>query len=70
MAGYRTPKPIFEMKQVMPEVHRELLKVRETLETHFREIQDVEFTGGEWEAVHASDSFCKNEHRGWDEDLC
>jgi len=44
VAGIRTPKPIFEMKQVMPEVHGELLKVRETLETHFREIQDMEFT--------------------------
>jgi pyruvate,orthophosphate dikinase len=44
VAGIRTPKPISEMKQTMPKMYRELLKVRETLEQHFRETQDMEFT--------------------------
>ena len=44
VAGIRTPKPIAEMKQSMPKMYSELLKVRETLERHFREVQDMEFT--------------------------
>jgi pyruvate,orthophosphate dikinase len=44
VAGIRTPKPVAEMKQDMPEVYEDLLKVRETLERHFREVQDMEFT--------------------------
>jgi pyruvate,orthophosphate dikinase len=44
VAGIRTPKPIYEMSKVMPDMYRELLKVRETLEHHFREPQDMEFT--------------------------
>jgi pyruvate,orthophosphate dikinase len=44
VAGIRTPKPISEMRQTMPDMYRELLKVRETLEHHFKEAQDMEFT--------------------------
>ena len=44
VAGIRTPKPISEMQHSMPEMYRELLKVRETLEHHFTEVQDMEFT--------------------------
>lgn len=44
VAGIRTPKPILEMSKSMPEMYRELLKVRETLEHHFKEVQDMEFT--------------------------
>ena len=44
VAGIRTPKPILEMKQTMPEMYGELMKVRETLEHHFKEVQDMEFT--------------------------
>ena len=44
VAGIRTPKPISEMKQTMPQMYSELLRVRETLEQHFREVQDMEFT--------------------------
>lgn len=44
VAGIRTPKPIAEMRNTMPEMYRELLKVRETLEHHFKEAQDMEFT--------------------------
>ena len=44
VAGIRTPRPISEMKQTMPQMYSELLKVRATLEHHFREVQDMEFT--------------------------
>ncbi len=44
VAGIRTPKPIMEMQNTMPEMYRELLNVRETLEHHFKEVQDMEFT--------------------------
>ncbi len=44
VAGIRTPKPISEMQQFMPEVYQELLKVRQILEHHFQEAQDMEFT--------------------------
>ena len=44
VTGIRTPKPILEMKNALPEMFRELLKVRETLEHHFKEVQDMEFT--------------------------
>ena len=44
VAGIRTPKPIAEMQNTIPDMYRELLKVRETLEHHFREVQDMEFT--------------------------
>jgi pyruvate,orthophosphate dikinase len=44
VAGIRTPKPILEMKKEMPKVHAQLERVRATLEKHYREMQDVEFT--------------------------
>src|SRR3989304_685121 len=44
VAGIRTPKPIQEMKKEMPKIYRELERVRKTLEEHFREVQDFEFT--------------------------
>jgi pyruvate,orthophosphate dikinase len=44
VAGIRTPKPIQEMKKEMPRIYRELERVRKTLEGHFHEVQDFEFT--------------------------
>ncbi|MFB3886886.1 MAG: pyruvate, phosphate dikinase [Thermodesulfobacteriota bacterium] len=44
VAGIRTPKPIQEMKKEMPKIYRELERIRKTLEEHFREVQDFEFT--------------------------
>ncbi len=44
VAGIRTPKPIAAMAEEMPESHAELEKVRARLETHFRDMQDFEFT--------------------------
>ena len=44
VAGIRTPKPIQELKKEMPKTYRELERVRKTLEEHFHEVQDFEFT--------------------------
>jgi pyruvate,orthophosphate dikinase len=44
VAGIRTPKPIAEMKDEMPELHGQLLELRQKLETHYKEVQDYEFT--------------------------
>jgi pyruvate,orthophosphate dikinase len=44
VAGVRTPEPVLELKKQMPKSYAELLKVRATLEKHFKDVQDVEFT--------------------------
>ena len=44
VAGVRTPQPVLELKKLMPKSYAELLKVRRTLEQHFKDVQDVEFT--------------------------
>jgi pyruvate,orthophosphate dikinase len=44
VAGIRTPRPISEMDDWMPAVYKQLLKVRSTLEKHYKDMQDIEFT--------------------------
>ncbi|MFT3990366.1 MAG: pyruvate, phosphate dikinase [Luteolibacter sp.] len=44
VAGVRTPSPVAEMKKALPKPYAELVKVRKTLEQHFRDVQDIEFT--------------------------
>jgi len=44
VAGIRTPKPIDELKDVMPDVYEQLLKIYSTLEKHYKDLQDFEFT--------------------------
>ncbi len=44
VAGIRTPKPIDELKRDIPNAYEELLKVKDILEKHYRDIQDFEFT--------------------------
>jgi len=44
VAGIRTPQPISTLKDVMPEAYEELLQIRKTLEDHYRDMQDIEFT--------------------------
>jgi pyruvate,orthophosphate dikinase len=44
VAGIRTPKPIIELESVMPKPFAELKKVCKLLESHYQEMQDVEFT--------------------------
>ena len=44
VAGVRTPQPISELQAVMPEVYEQFVGVCNKLETHYRDMQDMEFT--------------------------
>ena len=44
VAGVRTPMPIDKMKEIMPEVYEQFQKICNTLENHYRDMQDMEFT--------------------------
>ena len=44
VAGVRTPEPVLQLKREMPQAYRELERIRQTLEKHFRDVQDFEFT--------------------------
>ena len=44
VAGVRTPKSIDTLKEVMPEAYNEFVKNCEILESHYRDMQDMEFT--------------------------
>ncbi|CAN5783528.1 pyruvate, phosphate dikinase [soil metagenome] len=44
VAGVRTPNPVLKLGKEMPNSYKQLLKVRDLLETHFRDMQDLEFT--------------------------
>ena len=53
VAGIRTPQPLsrarakpgeVSMEEALPEAYAELLQVRETLENHYKDMQDIEFT--------------------------
>ncbi len=44
VAGVRTPMPIAEMEAKFPEAYAEFIKVCETLENHYHDMQDMEFT--------------------------
>ncbi len=44
VAGVRTPMPIAKMAEVMPKVFKQFQKICDTLEEHYRDMQDMEFT--------------------------
>ena len=44
VAGVRTPMPIQKMQEILPEVYAQFLDVCDTLEKHYRDMQDMEFT--------------------------
>ncbi|QDV86559.1 pyruvate, phosphate dikinase [Planctomycetes bacterium TBK1r] len=44
VAGIRTPQPVAEMPKWNRAIHKELLEVKKTLENHYAEMQDIEFT--------------------------
>jgi pyruvate,orthophosphate dikinase len=44
VAGIRTPKNILEMKDTFPKPYEELLKLTKRLESHYKNMQDIEFT--------------------------
>ena len=44
VAGVRTPQKIDQLKEVMPEVYDQFVTICHTLEDHYRDMQDMEFT--------------------------
>ncbi|WP_353572699.1 pyruvate, phosphate dikinase [Candidatus Albibeggiatoa sp. nov. BB20] len=44
VAGIRTPKPVQEMEQELPEMYKQLVDLRNKLENHYHEVQDYEYT--------------------------
>ena len=44
VAGVRTPQKIDKLKEVMPEVYNQFVNICKTLEDHYRDMQDMEFT--------------------------
>ena len=44
VAGIRTPQPISELEKVMPEAYKQLREITTSLEKHYRDVQDFEFT--------------------------
>jgi pyruvate,orthophosphate dikinase len=44
VAGVRTPEPVAALNAEMPKAHQELERIRATLERHFKDVQDFEFT--------------------------
>jgi pyruvate, orthophosphate dikinase len=44
VAGIRTPQPVEQMQQILPEAYEQLLDTMARLEQHYRDMQDVEFT--------------------------
>ncbi|MCL2124992.1 MAG: pyruvate, phosphate dikinase [Oscillospiraceae bacterium] len=44
VAGIRTPQSIDQLRDVMPEAYGEFVKICDTLETHYHDMQDMEFT--------------------------
>ena len=44
VAGIRTPLPVDEMPKWNKQVHKQLLEIKDKLEQHYRDVQDIEFT--------------------------
>ena len=44
VAGIRTPQPIADLESIMPDAYRQLKKITSSLEKHYRDMQDFEFT--------------------------
>jgi pyruvate,orthophosphate dikinase len=76
VAGIRTPQPLTNverdesgtglasMEETMPEVFAELCDVRDRLERHYRDMQDMEFTVERGTAVDAADAHRQAQRRG------
>ena len=44
VAGIRTPQPISQLHEQMPEVYDQFVNIAKTLENHYRDMQDMEYT--------------------------
>ena len=55
VAGIRTPQTIDTLREVNETVYNQLVEIRSTLEKHYKDMQDLEFTIQEGKLVHAPD---------------
>ena len=44
VAGVRTPQPVSQLAETMPEVYKEFERIAQLLENHYKDMQDIEFT--------------------------
>ncbi len=44
VAGIRTPQPVAQMRKWNAKVYKQLLEIKDTLESHYKDMQDIEFT--------------------------
>ena len=44
VAGIRTPQPISKLQEDMPEIYNQFIEIANKLETHHKDMQDMEFT--------------------------
>jgi len=44
VAGIRTPQPIDELKEIMPDIYNQFVDIAQRLENHYKDMQDMEFT--------------------------
>lgn len=44
VAGIRTPQPIKALENILPEVYQQFVSISNILETHYKDVQDIEFT--------------------------
>jgi pyruvate,orthophosphate dikinase len=44
VAGIRTPLPVAEMPKWNKAIHKQLMEIKDTLEAHYKDVQDIEFT--------------------------
>ncbi len=44
VAGIRTPRPIAQLRDEMPDAYHQLVRICDTLESHYKDMQDIEFT--------------------------
>ncbi len=56
VAGVRTPEPVAQLAKELPDAFKELDNIRATLEKHFKDVQDFEFTIQDRKVLHAPDA--------------
>ena len=55
VAGIRTPNKISQLKEDLPDVYDQFVNIANTLEQHYQDMQDMEYTIEERQALHAPD---------------
>ena len=67
VAGIRTPQPVEQMREILPEAYDQLLDTMARLEQHYRDMQDIEFTVEDGTPLPAADALGEAHRRGRDQ---